>query len=460
MANNKKAPKAPNAPKAPQTTAEPKNQPAQQAPVMTEAQAYVRGLSPDKQVDLLKMMHETYRIDPNASEHTGVPVETIAKINHATAIAQVVVLANEVTLGQNPFAITMRKSHIQMLTEVCNEVGVNINQKFITAVPETGGEEVVVSSQAIEVSEETQKQLKEEEAAKQEAPEVFDPTKIETDEQLMETLKQIMAKNASAFGKLTDATNFYQAYLKIQASKSENKDEELAKINKMSMVELFEAMAKFLVSMPVVLKGFSNHLYTITSSSKSPVQAFCAMRNASKNRTTGAPSYSDAEIAQFVRILISWSCDTRIAEQESKIQTATSDIELLKKDEKKNAKGIADLNEKIETYKKNIEHFGEVRQYVIEPSSSVADEWPTMFKEKDKLANLIYGAVVDCYYDDIEVKEMKRDIVVHNVQQYIGVITNMFRNPGNSIQNYSESNILPLEPITPAEPENPEESKK
>ena len=47
------------------------------------------------QVDLLKMMHETFRLDPNAAEHTGFEEKTIAKLNHPSELGIATVARSE-----------------------------------------------------------------------------------------------------------------------------------------------------------------------------------------------------------------------------------------------------------------------------------------------------------------------------------------------------------------------------
>lgn len=442
MAKKNNSPKAPAAPKTeqPQSTTVVNNN----VTGFNTPAAYMQGLDPNHQVDLTKMMHETFRMDPNAAKKYNMSDETVAAINEANAIAQVCILANEVAFAQNPFAIRMKESQLKALQQIANTVGVSINLAALPAPNKEGT--VEIPSTAVEVSDETKKKLETERKMEEKLVEL-DPTKIENDEQLAEALKKIMTDRKNIIEKIQHPIDFFLAYKKIQASKAENKDEELSKLNAMTRPQVFEELAKFLGTAPLVISGVGGHMFTITAGTKSPVYAFSMLRNAAKDRKTGTISIDDQTIADYVRIIVKWVGDLRIAENEKKLTEITANVEALSKDAKKNKKAIDEQNEKKATIEGNISHLKDVQNYVMNPTGDVPDNWPAQFKEKDSAANRIYGAVINTYYDDIEVKEMKRDGVLHNVQQYIGIIHNMFRAPGDSLQNYSEANILALEPI-------------
>lgn len=468
MAKNNK-PKAPAAPAAPAT--ENKNNVAT-TPVtgFSNPAAYMQGLDPNHQVDLTKMMHETFRMDPNAAKKYNMTDETVAAINEANAIAQVCILANEVAFAQNPFAIRMKESQLKALQQIASTVGVSINVNALPAPDAEGA--IEIPSTAVEVSDETKEKLKEENATADKTGIELDPTKIENDEQLAEALKKLMFDRKNMIEKIQHPIDFFLAYKKIQANKSDNKEAELAALNAMTRPQVFEELAKFLGSAPLVISGVGSHMYTITAGTKSPVPAFCMLRNAAKNRKTGAVELDNQTIADYVRIMVKWVGDLRIAEQNNKIADAQKNLNVLSKDKKKNAKAIKEVEEKIETFKNNISHINDVTEYVVNPSSETVDNWPAKYTEKDNASIRIYNGIIQCFYDDIDVKEMKLDGVKHNAHQYIGIVTNLFRAAGNTIQAYSEANLVQLEPMgeapteeKPAEtqdekPAEEEESKK
>ena len=130
------------------------------------------------QVDLLKMAHERYFLDENAAEHTGFSQGVIDKLNHISALGIAVCVCNEVKYGTSDFAMAIRKSALPELTEALKEIGVNFDETKL--LPSKDGPEVVdVTGSAVEVSEETSKNLdKDAKARAATAGKVFDPTKI------------------------------------------------------------------------------------------------------------------------------------------------------------------------------------------------------------------------------------------------------------------------------------------
>lgn len=452
-----------NIPPAPETTqdnkvVEPEVINNGQTPVVTDLDAFIasvgkasqEGLDPNRRVDLLKIMHETFRMDPDAAKKYNMSQEIVSKINHATAIGQVAALACEAAFGKNPFAISLSKSQLLTLIEVGETIGVTFNQNALPAPKEDGT--IEVPSTAIQVSKETEKQLKEEEELKAAKPTV-DPTKIESEEDLEKALNFIMVDRANAYQKLADAINFYRAYLDFKASKSENKDEELKKNAAKNNVDLLKEIRTFIKKSPIVINGIGRSMATFTASSKSPVPAFCILRNSTKNKNTGVPAITDQEVADFARVLVEWAVENQITEQEAKIAACQKDIETLSKDKKANANGIKDCEEKIETYKKNIERFHETISCMSEPSFDVVDNLLTNFNEKDTIARRIFNYVEDSYYSDVDTKTVDAATFKHNIQQYAGVITNMFRDTSTQNLEYAEANIVDLS-------ETQEDSKK
>lgn len=464
MTNKNKAPKqAPAAPAA-KTNPETNVQKVVDFKSLMEGMSSesVRGLDPNHQVDLLHLAHDIYGKDPNAAERYKMKTETVEKINHVVAIGVAVAIAREVTFAKNEFACLMNKAEIETINEFCAEMGIHINTNLLPAPNKEG--EIKVPSSAVQVSKETKEKIEEEEAAS--AKEVTtDPTKIENEEQLIEAIKNILITRPNVYQKLSEALNFYQAYLKFKASKAENKEEELKKVNALSRTELLKDMAKLIGACPLVLNGVGRYMHNTIAQSKSPITAFCMFRNTTKNKKTGAYALTDEEIADYVRTLVEWTSNVRVAEVEERIKNLEKNLEALKKDEKKNATGIKDTKERIETAKSNIDHLNEVLAYVLSPNAETLEGLIKGYEEKDTVAVRTFKAISESYYDEYNIKEMKQDGVRHNLEQYAGIITNLFRDPSAHIEGYSESNLMQLEPIEAQEGETPdgektEESKK
>ena len=451
MANNKKTAPTKKAPAAP---AAPNNNQQVKVLDMTEfvknvQSTSIEGLDPNRRVDLLRILHETFRMDPNAAEKYHMPAEAVAKINEITAIGEVAALACEIAYAKNPFAIKMNISQLEAIKEVGSAIGVSIDTKLLSAPSENGV--VEVSSEAVKVEEETKTQIKKEEEIRNKQVEI-DPSKIENDEQFKEAANKVMITRDNFHHKLSDTIDLYKAYRGIQASKSENKEEELKKLNSKSRIELFREIIAILgSSCSLVVNGAGRFMYTIASQTKSPIVPFCMLRNSTKNRKTGVYALTDEEVADYVRILIEWANNIKIADEKKRLEGLEKNLETLKKDEKKNATGIADTQEKIKIAKNNLKHFNDVLSYVMNPSSEVPANLMKDYSAKDAYATKVVNCITDSYYDDVILSEMKPDGLRHNIEQYAGIIINLFRDPAAKIEKYRASNIIPLEPISTEE---------
>lgn len=456
--NNKPAiPAAPAAPaaKTPETSV---TTPMQQATQMF-GQKSSTDLDANHTVELLGMLHDRFYKDPEAAKHTGFPEESIYKINEITACGLVVVMAEQITNGNTEFAARMRPTQLQSMIEVGASMGINIDASKALPAPDNN-EVVELPATAVEVSEETKKKLAEEKAAAEKKVEL-DPTKITNDEELVDALKQIMITRPNLYQKIAESINFYRAYRGVQANKS-GKKEDTEAIKNMSNVEIFSEISELVGKCPLVLSGVGNHLYTVTAQTKSPIAAFCALRNSTRDRKTGVYAIDDATVAEYIKILIKWNVDLKTVAAQTSIETAKKDIALLSDDKEKNAAGIADLEEKIATQEKNIAHFNDVLSCAMNPTSEFVNNFETNYLAHEKNEMKVFKSIADSYYDDIELKEMKTDGVRHNIVQYAGIITNLFRDPLTPLEEYNASNLVELEPMQATEePETPaEESKK
>lgn len=422
------------------------------------------GLDPNRTVDLLKIMHETYRLDPKAAEHIGIEQDTVDKINRITAIGQVAVLTNEIALAQTPFAVAMRVTQLEAIKEVAPLLGVNIDAKALPAPDKNGV--VELPSSAVKISKEAKEAAAEERAAATKKV-VSDPTKIESEEQLKESLTSILVKGNGSdnfYDKVVTAINFYESYLGVKASKSENKEEELAALKKKSRADFLTDIAHMLGRCPFTIGGMAKFMFEQTERTKNPVVAFCTLRNASLNKKTGMPQIDDSLVADIVKVLVRWYADSEIQESNRIIAGMEKDIELLKKDAKKNAKGIEQGGQKIEKVKEHIAAIEEVVTSANVPSREIVDSFVENYSDSNregyKFARMMGSKIMETYYPGIKPKEIVQDNLVHNLQQYIGVIFNLFLPAMQQLNDFSEANIVELKKIeAPAEEVPAEESK-
>lgn len=397
------------------------------------------GLDPNHQVEVL-MGLDRHFMNQNAVTKYKFPQEVVDDIQKFAAIGWCVALAREVTFGKNPFALSMNKAMLPEIKEAFAKIGVSVDETKLIAGPTK--EETIVPQEAIVVSAETKDELKKEEAAAN-AEIILDPTRIENEQQLVETLTFFLSKRVEIFSNIEKAISFYQSYKKFTASKAEDSEKALAEVNAIGRSELLLQIGSLIKTCPLVLNGIGRHLYTVTAASKSPVSGFCTLRNTSKNRTTGVPTVDDQYVADIMKALVIWVAT-------NSINSAKQNLEELNKNKKQNAKAIEQQNT-------NIKHFNDVIGYVNEPSTTFADEFLTKFAENDDTARKTFTAIVGSYYGDINLKEYDAAIAKKNVQQYVGIITNLFRHPLEQDITYNESNIQEMVRTTP--PPVPEETK-
>ena len=453
------------APKTETTQKETSKKPTNQVQVITlgdldklAQQRALAGMDPNHMEDLIGRMDDRFYKDPKAAEKYHISQETIDDINEITARAMVALFANEVQLAQTPFAVRMRISSLEKIREAGEAMHINIDTKALPAPDENGI--VEVPSTAVNVSEEAKKGLEEERAIAAKKVEL-DPTKIESEQQLKDTLLHILVKGNGAenfYEKISSAINFYESYLSIQASKSENKEEELAKLKERSRCDFLTDISHLLGKCTFTISGMAKFMFEHTEKTKNPVVAFCTFRKASLNKKTGMPQIDDTLVADIVKVLIRWYADTEIATTNEVIAGFERDIETLKEDAKNNAKAIEQGNQKIANAKKHIDDVEKVVTYCNMPTKDVVDMFETSYNDNKsegfKAARMIGSKIVDCYYPGINIKGVKPESLMHNMKQYIGVICNMFLPPLEQMTDYSEANFTDLEFVEDAKEKN------
>ena len=399
-------------------------------------------------MDMIRVQHETFRTDPKAAEHTGISQENIDKINQINALEQIALMASVTAFDQTPFAVTMRTAQLEAIQEVSKMLGIVIDQKALPA-PDAKGD-VQFPSTAIQVSKEAEEAIKEEQAVAQQ-PAQLDPTKIESEDELKKSLLQILVKgngSTNLYDKINTAINFYESYLGVQAGKAEDPEAARAALKEKSRVELLSDISHLLGKCTFTISGIAKFMYENTQRTKSPVVAFCTLRDASINEKTGVPKIEDQLVADIVKVLIRWYADTKIAESNRQIADAEKGLEILKKDAEKNKKGIASGEQTIEKAKKYIKEVEQVVGYVNQPSREVADNFIEDYtdnkRENFKMARMIGSKIAKSYYSDVTIKDVEMDSLIHNLQQYVGIITNMFLPSMDQYSEYSEANISEL----------------
>lgn len=400
------------------------------------------GMDANHVVDCLTGLKEMVHDDPHAAEKFNMSEEQVQYFNELTMCGFATMLAIEIKSGVSPFAMGMRTKQIEAINAVSKYTGVTIDTK---ALPAPSKEEVVtVPSTAVKVEKEAAAAIAKEVAeAKKEVE--LDPTKFENEDDFIKAVNHILSTEKNAFSKFERSVLLYRSYYKIKAGEDK---EAIEKINNMSYSEILDDIFERVDRIPILLNGFGKALYSKVSQFANPVVAFCMLRESSRNKTTGIPAVDDSTVADIVKVLVKYCANQYIAENDAKIETAKADIKVLSKDKDKNAKGIEDLKNRIKTLENNKQHFSDVINYVQSPSSNLADDFIDDYENKDsenyRAAREAFGFITRAYYGADAVKSLNQAALKQNVQQYIGVITNLFRSPNQQLMSYKEAYIVDL----------------
>ena len=215
------------------------------------------GLSPDGVVTALNGIKSMVHDNPNAAEYYGIGENGVKMFNTFVLQGFATVLAIECMERKSKFAVSMLAKHPEALNAISEYTGITIDTNLLPAPKKDGT--VEVPSEAVKVTKEAQKAIKEEqEIAKKKV--VLDPTKIETEEQLKETLCHILVKgtgNENFYEKVISAINFYESYCSVEASKKENKEELLAELKKKTKYDFLSEIASLLGKCTFTIGGMA-----------------------------------------------------------------------------------------------------------------------------------------------------------------------------------------------------------
>lgn len=414
------------------------------------------------QIDLLKMAHDRFFLDEEASEHTGFPQGTIDKLNHINALGIAVCICNEVKYGTSDFAVVIRKSALPELTEALKEIYVNFDEtKLLPSTEDT--EAVEVTGAAVQVSEKTARSLDKDAAARAAtAGKVFDPTKIKDEEELKKALSGFLAMNRDS--KLMDSimqcVNFYKSYRSIEANRAitsaeetlkntkdkkykENAEKALAsakndieRIKNMSFHDTFRKIVELTGRVGTLTYGIGAHFFNVTATSGSPVSAFCELRDHSTDKNTGVCKYTDDQIADAVKCLVIIGADDIRSNGEALLEAENK----LPKEKR--------TQSHIETANKNIAYADKATAAVLAAPGSFVENLKQNFLDGNNFAKKTVIAIKRAYYRDVAPEMMakvKPDSMLDNATQYAGIISNLFRNPSDPLAGYAKENIIDLE---------------
>lgn len=278
-----------------------------------------------------------------------------------------------------------------------------------------------------------------------------DPTKIENETQLKEALQSLlMNMKETPDGRIQNAVAFYQAYLELQAQKSENKDEEIKRIKDLSRPVLLKQISELLGNCTYALDGMGKLFAKAAIESNSPVVPFKMYKTASK----GTP---DEIAAEMVKTLVVWTCESRIKNCQDYIDMAAKDKS--KKDDEKRKANIRTAEESIAEAQNAI-------SIVTNPSFDNVDNLIENYKSTDvqsdayRIAHRIVNNMKDLFYKKLDVAKVGMENFLKNCQQHAGIITNLFCDPLGQSKNYNATNIVELKETEAAEGEGEKTEEK
>ena len=381
--------------------------------------------SSDAQATVIGVLHDRFYKDENAAEHTGLPQGTVDKINEVNAIAAAVWMCQEVANGNSNFAATMRVGMLEKIKEIAPTIpGLNIDETKLLPGSKEGT--VVLPAAAVEITEETKTALNEDAAAQQAANGKTYKVEELNDTTFKEALNYLMTTHdgETIIDNLNKAVELYREYKMYHDKKNSETYKNMRKC------EIFLEIRKLTGKVGILGSGIGNWSYFVTVSFRTPVPAFCSLRNSAYDEKTKEYKYSDQEVADLVKMLVVSRANMTIEEHKLAISK-------LDKNDKK-------YKEDVETHNNAIKHAEEAISMMSNCSADYMNGFADKFnaadaKERNGVHRVITG-IIGSYFKDLpkeKVATIKEDSLVNTIKYYIGYITNLFREPSNQLTDFN-----------------------
>ena len=391
------------------------------------AEVNAEGLDPNRRVDLMSLTRDYFN-NPDIVKKFNISQDVVDNMNHINMIAIAAAWASEIAFSKTEFATKLRLTALPEMAQCLKELG--INGDAIMKLPVKDGV-VDVHNKDIKIPNNVKEDMKEDKKKSEEVVEL-DPTKIQNTTQLYKSLQYLLVNKNGVFKNITDAIALYRSYNMINAKNESEKNSFKSK----SSADLLKEISELSGSCPFIIKGIGGYLLQLTSNHKSPVPAFCILRDTAKDKTVGAVAADERTIAGITKVLIQWAATAKIAEKQK-------NIKVLSKDGKSNKEAIDKINVEIQ-------HLSDASALVDNPNSDFADNLiarahstETEKEDDKKTANEACKIIAKSYYSDVDLKKTYKNLD-SNVQQYAGVITSMFRDVNSPLSNYSATKITEL----------------
>lgn len=395
-----------------------------------------KGLTQGEKVQYLASLQKEREFIMNQNEQAPVSL-----IDGLSILAQSTILdiaVGEIATGTSALGLIISRNPNNYLafSAMAKERGVNLPDFKSLPAPtkeqlEQAGLSGVDANQAAlvvidnkNVSKEAKDKKKKEKAIENKKP--LDPSKIENEAELKDQLTRCFLTSEAPVLRVQKAIDFYNSYLTIQAKDSE---EELKKVKAMTRTELLRKVTEIVGECTFAMCGIAHFLNKAANETKGPVAPFCLYRRASNSAGERATA-DDSFIADMVKILIIWACNSKIAEYRHMIATNKRNIEKLGSDK------AAVMTEKAAMKANESEIVGleGIIKCVSEPTFDVADNLEADYdaeegSSKHTIAHRLVSNIIDTYYKGTDPKSVTKESLLKVAKYHIGTIINMFADP-------------------------------
>lgn len=433
----------------------------------------VAGMSPDAKVTYFATLHARYGNPANVPSDLKDNVTFISAMNAIADAVAVSIAIEEAANKDTALHLIVGKTDkpaYGAIKFLCQEYGYEIPDANLLPAPTkdqlasagmsdaAGEDKGVIDIDPKKIAAKTKAKIAAEKKNTSKA--VDKPEDVKDDAQLSASLLNIFVKGDSPVLRASNAISFYRSYLKIQAKDDKAKIEE---IDKMSDVVLLNDVKNIIGTCPYKESGVSGFLRKSVATTGSPVTAFNLLYRSARDRKTGEMAATNELLAAICRVYVTWSCEATIGSCNDVIESEERQLKKLDEKNEKHAEAIATMKKNIESKKNDIEWANNIISIVTNPDSSLVENIIEAYNdEKNENHNnavVIINDTLATYYPNQDMSKYEAECVEHNAKQYVGIVTNLFRDPSQQLINYGHENIVELIPVTEEKPAE-EEPKK
>lgn len=377
--------------------------------------------------------------NPNAVNMFGDKV--CATMTRIGAIGVISAVADQAINGTGTFAITVKREAYENLKEAALSIGVEL-PAMTKLLPGTTKDSVKIESKDINVSEETTKKIKEENAIEKEGDNnqiELDPKKVAhlDEEALIKALTYLLVtglkRNKSIKDSLVETVDFMHDYRIELARQAENSTDAMNKYEDRSMYEWLSDIFSY-VKPTIHLKGIGIGMHSLIKEENAPLSAFVILRQVLIDNKTNQPLWDDKSIADTVKALVEVICKDHI-------EAETKNLESLDKKEK----GYRKL---ASQYECQIKREKEVLQYLNDPSFDIIPKYGTSEEVGNTIITKAFVRLKKMYYPNCMDTSKGYIGLVENLRQKAGIILNLFKDPSEQNLNYSSENLSEIKELS------------